>query len=104
MFGPVGAAAISFALAASLIYMVRMRRAQGLPNDPVLMAVWAVIFLALSLAPWVYALAFDTRAPGDVFTAWAIGFPVGLVLGTVGGLLWVHAALKAHFPERYGQQ
>ncbi|MFC5220029.1 hypothetical protein [Streptomyces coerulescens] len=93
--GPVGAGAFAFALAAGQLYIPRMRKEQGLPSGRIFLVAWVLVLTAVSLAPW---------SPDDVFKAWAIGFPIGLVLGTFGGVLWVRSALKVHFPERYGQR
>ncbi|MFC8660734.1 hypothetical protein [Streptomyces sp. NPDC057199] len=75
-----------------------------MPNRPVLLVAWVLGLFALSMGPWAFSHVIDGHAPDDVFKAWAIGFPLGLVVGTVGGVFWVRSALKAHFPERYGRE
>lgn len=103
-FGPVGAGAIAFALAAGQLYISRMRKEQGLPSGRVFLVAWVLVLTAVSLAPWAFSHVVDGHSPDDVFNAWAIGFPIGVALGTFGGILWTRSALKAHFPERYGQR
>ncbi|MGW3200057.1 hypothetical protein ACWDBD_36930 [Streptomyces sp. NPDC001118] len=103
-FSPVGPGAIAFALAAGQLYIPRMRKEQGLPSGRVFLVAWVLVLTAVSLTPWALSHVIGSHSPDDVFSAWAIGYPVGLLLGTFGGILWTRSALKAHFPERYGRQ
>lgn len=103
-FGPFAAGAIAFAMTAGMIYMTRMRKEQGLPTGFLILAPWVVVLTAISLAPWALSHTLDGHKPDDVFTAWSIGFPIGIVLGSFGGILWTLAALRTHFPERYGRR
>ncbi|GGN40944.1 hypothetical protein GCM10011578_088720 [Streptomyces fuscichromogenes] len=103
-FGSAGPGAIAFAMTAGLIYSPRMRKEQGLSSGRVFLVAWVLVLTAVSLAPWALSHVVDGHAPDDVFTSWAIGFPIGIVLGSFGGILWTRSALKAHFPERYGQR
>lgn len=63
------------------IHVIRLRRAQGLPNHPVFTVGWVLGLLAASVAPWVLASAVDPDGSmGNLREAWVIGLPIGLVL------------------------
>lgn len=76
------------------IHVIRLRRAQGLPNHPVFTVGWVLGLLAASVAPWVLAPALDpVGGMGNLREAWVIGLPIGLVLGLVAGVRWARASL-----------
>ncbi|MFG2960926.1 hypothetical protein ACGF5O_45295 [Streptomyces sp. NPDC048291] len=102
VFSPVGAAGIAFPVAAALVYVTRLRREQGLPNHPGIIVPWVVGLLVLPLGPWLFTFSriVHSYAPDDVFGAWAVGLPTGLLLGTGGGTLWARSALKDRSSEQ----
>ncbi len=90
------------------IHMIRLRRAQGLPNHPVFTVGWVLGLLTASVAPWLLAPALDPDGSmGNLQEAWVIGLPIGLVLGPVAGVLWARASLntlRTYFPELLRQK
>ncbi|MFD5589341.1 hypothetical protein ACFWII_36830 [Streptomyces sp. NPDC127063] len=84
--------------------MTGIRKEQGLSKGSLFLVSWVVVLTAISLAPWAFSHTIDGHKPDAVFRAWAIGFPIGMVLGSFGGILWTLGALKRHFPERYGRR
>ncbi|MGW3956856.1 hypothetical protein ACWEKM_39495 [Streptomyces sp. NPDC004752] len=105
LLGPAYPAVIAFVMLAGLVHMLRMRKEIELPNPPAFTAAWLLGFLALSLGPWALAPSLtDDHGRGELLVAWSVGFPIGLALGAVGGIFWTRAALRSHFPGKYGQR